>query len=108
MDKMKKSVQELIDGGEKDNHSCCEGDYQYHSFCKGDNQTHSYCEGDNQYHSYCEAIKFTIGKTVLKKHPNTTKIISEAGDWDLEFPQLIRYVAENSEKVLKQLGEEGR
>ena len=63
----------------------------------------------NIYNSHQETGReWYMGCVILTKYPNTTEIIKNAkNSFDLTLPELIRYVAKNSKKVLKKLGEEG-
>ena len=63
----------------------------------------------NIYNSHQETGReWYMGCVTLTKYPNTTEIIKDAkNNYDLTLPELIRYVAKNSKKVLKKLGKEG-
>jgi hypothetical protein len=86
--------------------SCCEiGGNSYASNCiiSGDSDAFNCIIGGNSDTSACEiGGEYYIGGTIMKKYPHETKLIKEAkDDWNLTLPELMRWCAENPEKVLK-------
>ena len=84
--------------------------YAYSCKIKGDSRASNCKIKGDSYTSGCEiGREWYIGRTTLTKYPNTTEILKSAkDDWRLTLPQLVRWVAEHSEEVMKKMGDEGK